>query len=177
MVASTSLSEFGLSKNSVFLNRETLLSAIDRHNSLHGSTGVRKEKTKSSVIVRSCVLSCAYRVRAIVPSKSNSWKVTVAIDHTCLGNLSGEGSSVLSPKFLSRDQNLINRIRQKPLFSTEDLRNEVTLTYGTEIEYWTAYRTLKMYKDIVFGSLERNYISLPYYLHELTRKSRYNIPF
>ncbi|KAL0211261.1 hypothetical protein P9112_009559 [Eukaryota sp. TZLM1-RC] len=169
MTSIKSLTDFRLSLSNTFPSKELLLAAIEDYCVPVNAVNIQKKNTKSNCIVRSCS-DCSFYIRAIIPKGGRLWKVIIAREHTCLGELSSSGN-VLSPKMIARDADLQKRVTFRPKITPKDLISEVKISKDQDVKYWTAYRALNRAKEHLFGPLDSNFQLLPAYKAELLRSN------
>ena len=97
------------------------------------------------------------------------WQVRTSIQsHACNG-INGLGHSNLDQEFISIE--ILPKLRSDMSFTPKAIRNHFKDQYGVEISYSKAYRGRERALNVINGSHEEAYRSLPKYCDEILRSN------
>ncbi|XP_024013600.1 uncharacterized protein LOC112087822 [Eutrema salsugineum] len=127
------------------------------------------KSTPSLLVVKCWVEECSWRVRATPVGDSASFYVRVYIsEHTCSVMDRSSRSRKASPDILAvLYKDYVGGI--EPTVLPSHVANLMSFRFGIQMKYWKAHRTLKIARDLVRGSPEKGYETLPAYLYMIKR--------
>ncbi|XP_024006576.1 uncharacterized protein LOC112083081 [Eutrema salsugineum] len=127
------------------------------------------EKSTKTLFVAKCrVEGCAWMVRASVKNDASTFWVTKYVkDHTCsiAHRMAHRGKS--TPKYIGKL--FISHFGIIDGLTPEHVRVSMKHMFGIKMDYTTSYRSLIYAQQLVRGTAEDGYASLPAYLHSVNK--------
>ncbi|XP_024010350.1 uncharacterized protein LOC112085371 [Eutrema salsugineum] len=127
-----------------------------------------KKSTKTQFVAKCRVEGCAWMVRASVKNDASTFWVTKYVkDHTCsiTHRMAQHGKS--TPKYIGKL--FISHLGIIDGLIPEHVRVSMKHMFGIKMDYTTSYRSLIYAQQLVRGTTEDGYASLPAYLHSVNK--------
>ncbi|ESQ51087.1 hypothetical protein EUTSA_v10023077mg [Eutrema salsugineum] len=127
------------------------------------------EKSTKTLFVAKCrVEGCAWMVRASVKNDASTfWVKKYVKDHTCSIALRMAQRGKSTPKYIGKL--FISHLGIIDGLTPEHVRVSMKHMFGIKMDYTTSYRSLIYAQQLVRGTAEDGYASLPAYLHSVNK--------
>ncbi|PKU59816.1 hypothetical protein MA16_Dca027652 [Dendrobium catenatum] len=128
-----------------------------------------KASDKSRVIATCAYRSCPWRVRASLCPDGHSFEVRkVYSTHSCPGvNRAGNKQATIS--WVANE--IKDVVKKNPDITPKDISNNLETTYGLSLPYMKIWRSRELARDIMFGSVDENYMWVPTLRLELLNRN------
>ncbi|KAI0518929.1 hypothetical protein KFK09_006366 [Dendrobium nobile] len=128
-----------------------------------------KASDKSRVIVTCAYRGCPWRIRASLCHDGHSFEVRkIESSHLCPG-VNRAGNKQATTSWVAHE--IMDIVKRNPDITPKDISNNLEATYGLSLPYMKIWRSRELARDVMFGSVDDNYMWVPTLRSELLNRN------